>query len=56
MTEVTDDASQEIDDIQKLRRKVDGEDDIPTLQPLRFTDKDGNTVSRGQFANLISNK
>ena len=56
MTEVTDDASQGIDDIQKLRRKVDGEDDIPTLQPLRFTDKDGNTVSREQFANLISNK
>ena len=56
MEESGDDASKNGDDVGELRRKVDGEYDIPTLQPLRFTDKDGNTVSREQYANLISNK
>ena len=42
--------------MQKLRRKVNGEDDIPTVPALRFTDKDGNTVSREQYTKLITNK
>ena len=56
MEESCDDASKSGDYAAELRRKVDGEYDIPTLQPLRFTDKDDNTVSREQYANLITNK
>lgn len=51
-----DNASQNSEDVQKLRRKVNGEEDIPTVPALRFMDKDGNTVSREQYANLITNK
>ena len=54
MEESYDDASKSGDDAAELRRKVDEEYDIPTLQPLRFTDRDGNTVSREQYANLIT--
>ena len=51
-----DNASQNSEDVQKLRRKVNGEEDIPTVPALRFMDKDGNTVSREQYSNLITNK
>ena len=33
-----------------------GEAEILTLRELRFLEKDGNTVSREQYANLITNK
>ena len=52
--ESSDDAAQESKDVQRLRRMLDGEDEIPTVPALRFTDKDGNTVSREQYANLIT--
>ena len=51
-----DNAPQNSEDVQKLRRKVNGEEDIPTVPALRFMDKDGNTVSREQYSNLITNK
>ena len=49
-------AEKSCDSADELRRKVNAEGQPHSAAPLRFTDKDGNTVSRGQFANLISNK
>ena len=51
-----DDASRDSKEVQELRRMLDGEDEIPTVPALRFLDKDGNTVSREQYANLITIK
>ena len=51
-----DNAPQNSEDARKLRRKAAGETDILTLPELRFLDQDGNTVSREQYANLITNK
>ena len=56
VNELTDDAGESINDMQELRRKVSGEDEKNTVPALRFTDKDGNTVSREQYSNLITNK
>ena len=54
--EISNDTSQHVDDVRKLRRKAAGETEILTLPELRFMDKEGNTVSREQYANLITNK
>ena len=49
-------ADKSTDDARKMRDNANGRDDSPTVPPLHFTDKDGNTVSREQYANLITNK
>ena len=49
-------AEKSCDSAQELRRKVNAEGQPHSAAPLRFTDKNGNTVSQEQFANLITSK
>ena len=49
-------AEKSSDSADELRRKVNAEGQPHSAAPLRFTDKDGNTVSRSQFAKLITSK
>ncbi|MCQ2366925.1 MAG: hypothetical protein MJ056_07185 [Akkermansia sp.] len=49
-------AEKSCDSADELRRKVNAEGQPHSAAPLRFTDKSGNTVTREQFANLITNK
>ncbi|MCQ2370874.1 MAG: leukotoxin LktA family filamentous adhesin [Akkermansia sp.] len=49
-------AEKSCDSVDELRRKVNAGGQPHSAAPLRFTDGKGNTVSRDQFANLITSK
>ena len=49
-------ADKSCDSVDELRRKVNAGGQPHSAAPLRFKDRKGNTVSRNQFANLITSK
>ena len=49
-------AEKSCDSADELRRKVNAGGQPHSAAPLRFKDRKGNTVTRGQFANLITSK
>ena len=49
-------ADKSTDDARELRDKANGEDEIPAAEQPRYLDRNGNTVSRDEYAKLITGK
>lgn len=49
-------ADMSTDGAQEMRNDANGDADHPTLEQPRYLDRNGNTISREQYANLITGK